>query len=133
MSIFSVLTCVVSFALQSPVSLNIYNLCQNINLISPVYFIHGGRWDAVPDHEIGANAIMSRCIKFDSGQDILEGALVYKIQRKHVEPTQDELKDIWLLAAWNGKHIKELHVCTLLVEHNKRLDKDKLRRLYQKR
>jgi hypothetical protein len=58
--------------------------------------------------------------------------LVYRIQRKHVGFAQDESKHIWLLVAWGGEHIKGLHVCALVVEHNKRLDEDRLKRLHQK-
>jgi hypothetical protein len=133
MSIFYVFTCTVSLVLQSPVLLNIHNQCQSINMTSPVYFIHGGRWPTAPGPEIDMNTVMQNRLEFDSEQDILEGALVYRIQRRHLESTQDKLKHIWLLVAWNGKHTKELHVCALVVEHNKRLDEDRLRKLYQKR
>jgi hypothetical protein len=107
-----VLIYIVSFALQSPISLNIHNQCKDIGLISPVYFIHGGKWPAVPDPKIDVNAVMQNRLEFDAGQDILEGALVYRIQRRHVESAQDESKQIWLLVAWNGE--------------------DRLRKLYQK-
>jgi hypothetical protein len=126
-----VLICVISLALQSLVSLNIHNWCQDINLASPVYFIHGGRWHIVPNQKIVANAVMQNRLELDAGQDILEGALVYKIQ-KHAESAQDKLKHIWLLVAWDGEYTKGIHVCTSLVERNKRLDEDRLRRLYQK-
>jgi hypothetical protein len=130
---FHVLIFVVSFALQLSVSLNIHNQCQDIDLTSPVYFTHGGRWHIVPEQEIDINTVMRNHIEFEAERDILEGALVYKIQRKHVGSAQDESKRFWLLVAWNGKHTKELDVCALLVEHNKRLDEDRLRKLYQKR
>jgi hypothetical protein len=133
MSIFHVLICVVSLALRLPVLLNIHNRCQDINLTSPVYFIHGGRWHTVPDQEIDANAVMQNCLELDAGQDILEGALVYRVQRKHAESAQDESKQIWLLVAWNGEYTKGLDVRALLVEHNKRLDEVRLKRLYQRR
>jgi hypothetical protein len=130
---FYVLICVVSLALQSTISFNIYNLCRTINLISPVYFIHGGKWNVVPDQKIDVSAVMKNCLEFDAGQNILEGALAYKIQRKHAKSTQDESKRTWLLAAWNGEYTKGLHVCALLVEHSKRLDEDRLKKLCQKR
>jgi hypothetical protein len=135
MSIFSVLICVVSFALRPLVSLNIHNQCKDINLTSPAYFIHGGEWRAALDQEIGVNAIMRNCIEFDSGQDILEGVLMYRIQRQHIESDkfiQDESKSVQLLVAWHVEHTKELHVCTLLVEHDNELDESNLRELHQK-
>jgi hypothetical protein len=132
MSILYVLILVVSLALQLPLSLNIHNLCQDISLVSPVYFIHGGKWHITPDQEIDVSAVMRNCIGPDAEQDILEGALVYMIQRKHVESAHDESKLIWLLIAWNGEYTKGLHVHALVIEHNKRLDEDRLKRLYQK-
>jgi hypothetical protein len=131
MFIFHVLSCVVSLALQSLVSLNVHNWCQDINLTSPVYFIHGGRWHVVPDQEIDANAVMQNRLEFDVKRDILEGVLVYRIQGKHVESAQDESKHIWLLVAWNREYTKGLDVCALLVENNKQLDEDRLKKLYQ--
>jgi hypothetical protein len=133
MSIFYVLTRIVSLALRLPVLLNIHNQCQDISLTSPVYFMNGGKWHVVPDQEIDFDNVMRNLLEFDPGQNILEGTLVYKIQKKHAESAQDESKRIWLLVAWNGEYIKGLDVCALLVEHNERLDEDRLRRLYQKR
>jgi hypothetical protein len=130
-----VLICVISLVLQSPVSLNIHNQGQGIGLISPVYFMYGGRWNVVPDQEIDIDTVMRNCIEIDSGQDILEGALVYKIQRKHIESdksAQDESKHIQLLVAWHVEYTKELHVCALIVEHDGELDEHKLRMLHQK-
>jgi hypothetical protein len=118
--------------LRSLVSLNIHNLCKDINLISPVYFIHGGKWPIVPDQKIEVNAVMRNYPEFDSGQDILEGALVYRIQRKRAEFVQEDSKHVWLLVAWHHERAKGLHVCALLVEHNKQLDVDRLKRLCQK-
>jgi hypothetical protein len=137
MLIFYVLIRIVSLVLRSPILLNIYNVYQGISLISPTYFIHGGSLYVAPDQEIDANFMMRNWLKFDSGQDILEGALIYRIQRQHAEfdkPIQDGLEDIQLLIVWRGEYKKELHVHILLVEHDKRFnwDKDKLRRLHQK-
>jgi hypothetical protein len=124
-----------SLALQSPVSLNIYTQCHDISLTSPVYFIRGGKWHAVPDQEIDINIVMRNYLKFDSRQDILEGVLIYRIQRKHDEfdkSAQDKSKRIHLLVAWHAEHAKGLHVRALLVKHDKKLDEDKLKKLYQK-
>jgi hypothetical protein len=97
--------------------------------------MHGGKWHVVPDQEIGVNAVMRNRIEFGSGKDILEGALVYRIQRKHAEsakPAQDESKHIQLLVVWYVERTKELHVRTLIVEHDGELDEHKLRILHQK-
>jgi hypothetical protein len=131
MPISCVLMCVTSLALQSLISLNIHNQCQDIKLISPVYFIHGGKWRAALDQRIDVNTVMKNCVEFDAKQDTLEGALAYKIQ--HVGSDQDESKHHWLLIAWHSEYTSGLHVCALVVEHNKQIDKDRLRKLYQKR
>jgi hypothetical protein len=100
--------------------------------------MHGGRWYTVPDPEVNFNAAMKNYLGFDSGQDILEGALIYRIQRiQHVESDKsvhDKSKDIQLVVAWHVEHKKELHVRVLLVEHDREFDwdEDKLRRLHQK-
>jgi hypothetical protein len=78
---------------------------------------------------------MGKCIEFNSGQNIMEGIMTYKIQRKHdrsVKITQNESKIIHLLIDWHFEHTKELHVRALLVEHDGELDEHKLRRLHQK-
>jgi hypothetical protein len=129
------LTYVVSFVLCSPVSLNIHNQCNDINLTSPTYFVHGGKWHAVPDQKIGVNAIMRNRLEFDPGQDILDGILTYRIQKQYTEsdePIQDESKHIQLLVAWHVEHTKESHVRVLLVEHDNELDENDLRKLHQK-
>jgi hypothetical protein len=132
-----VLIYVVSLSLKSSVALlNIYNICQDINLTSPIYFIRGGRWHVVTVQEVDVDALMRNCIEFDSGQDTMEGALVYKIQRRqHAESNeiiQDESKSIQLLITWYVEHTKELHVRVMLVEYDKELDEDELRQLHQK-
>jgi hypothetical protein len=118
--------------LQLPVLLNIHNWCQNIHLTSPVYFVHGGKLHVAPDQKICANTVMQNRLEFDISQDILEGALAYRIQRKHAKSVQDELNHIWLLIAWCGEHIEGLHVRSLLMDYNKRFDEDKLKKLHQK-
>jgi hypothetical protein len=100
MSIFYVLIYVFSLTFQLPVSLDIFNWCQDIDLTSPIQFIRGGRCRVTPDQEMGDYVLMSNLLEFDSGQDILEGALVYKIQRKQSASdklVQDESKSIQLL------------------------------------
>jgi hypothetical protein len=127
-----VLICAVSLTLQLPILLNMHNQCQDINLISPVHFIHNGEWHVIPDQNTDVDDVMRNCIELDVGQDILKGALVYGIQRKHVESAQDESKHIGLLIVWYGEHINGLHVHALLVEHKEELDEDKLSELHQK-
>jgi hypothetical protein len=106
-------------------------------MTSSVYFIHGGTWNVVPNKRTSANAAMRNHLELDYGQDIVEGALVCRIQRKHAESgefIQDESKSIHLLVAWRADHTKELDIRALLVEHDKEFNwaEDKLRRLYQK-
>jgi hypothetical protein len=132
---FYVLICVVSLTLPSSISLNIHNQCQDIKLTSPVYFIHGGKWHVTPDQEIDSGAIMKNRLEFDSRQNILEGTLLYKIQRQYAEYdefVQNESKLCQLLVAWHIESTEGLHIRALLVEHDRKLDEDKLRRLHQR-
>jgi hypothetical protein len=128
------LICVVSLTLQSPVSLNIHNLCRYINLTSPICFIDGGRWNVIPNQE--TNVVMRNHLELDAGQDVLEGVLVYRVQkRQHTEFdkfAQDESKIVQLLVTWRIEHKEGLHIRALLVEHDGELDEDKLKRLYRK-
>jgi hypothetical protein len=99
--------------------------------------MRGGEWYTVFDQEIGSRDVMMNRLEFSSEQDILEGILVYKIQRQHAESDesiQDESKCIQLLVAWHVEHTKGLHVRALLVEHDKEFnwDEDKLEQLHQK-
>jgi hypothetical protein len=124
---------IVSPTLQLPMLLNLYNQCQDINLTLSVYFTHSGRWHITPDQKIDADAAMQNRIELDSGQDILEGALVYRIQRRqHIE--SDRLKDIELLVTWHIDHAERSHIRALLVEHREEFNwnEDKLRELHQK-
>jgi hypothetical protein len=133
MFIFFILTCVVSLALRLPIPLYIHNQCQSIDLVPPVYFIDGGKWHVTSVWKIDANILMRNRLKFDANQNILEGALAYRTQRKHAEFAQDESKPIWLLIVWNSEYAKGLRVHTLLVGYNKELDEYRLRKLYRKR
>jgi hypothetical protein len=98
--------------------------------------MNGGRWNIVPDHEIGINTVMRNHLELDSGQNILEGVLVYRIQRRqHTgsdESVHDESRNTQLLIAWHIKYTEGLHVRVLLVEHDSELDEDKLGILQQK-
>jgi glutamate synthase domain-containing protein 3 len=94
--------------------------------------MYGGRLYVAPDQKIDVNAVMRNHIEVDAKQNILEGALAYRIKRKHVESTQDESKRIWFLVAWKGVHTKGLYVRALVIERNKKLNEDRLMDLYQK-
>jgi hypothetical protein len=91
----------------------------------------------MPDQGIDADSVIRSFIEFNSVQNILEGVLVYRIQKKYVESDrliQDESESAQLLVAWRGEHAKELHLRSLLVEHDGEFnwDEDKLRWLHQK-
>jgi hypothetical protein len=111
--------------------------------------MRGGKWHVVPEQEMYTNDVVRNRIEFDSGQDILEGALIYRIQKreasfsemkrrsqrkraKNDKFVQDESKHIRLLVAWYVEHTKKLHIRALLVENDGELDEHKLRILYQK-
>jgi hypothetical protein len=133
--IFPVLIYIASLALQPSIAFNIYNQCQTIKLTSPVYFIHGGKWHAALDQKIDTNAIMRNHLELDSRVDILEGVLMYRLQRKYTMFSKffnDESRLIQLLVVWRIEYANELYVRALLVEHDSELDEDKLKRLYQK-
>jgi hypothetical protein len=131
---YAVLICI-SLALKLPVLLSIHNQCQCINLLSPVHFMYGGKWHIVPDQEIDANTVMRNCIEFDSGQSVPNGALVYRIQRRHAESDkiiQDESKNLQLMLTLGGKYASEFNVRVLLVEHDKEFNQNEIWTLCEK-
>jgi hypothetical protein len=138
MFIFSLLIYIVSLVLQSPVLLNIYiyNRCQNINLTSLIYFTHDERWHKVPYPKADVIDVMRNRVEFGSGQNILEEALIYRLQKiQYAESDKfvhNESKKVQLLVAWRVEHTRELHARALLVEYVRKLNEDRLRRLYQK-
>jgi hypothetical protein len=96
--------------------------------------VRGGRWHVVPDQEIDVNSVMKNCLRFYSKQSILEGALIYNIQRKHAKYDKiswDKSKQVQLLVVWRGEQAEGLYVHAVLVEHSERLDRDKLMRLHK--
>jgi hypothetical protein len=96
----------------------------------------GGKWHVAPYQEIDVNGVMQNCIEFCSRKGVLEGALVYRIQRKHDESdrtARDKSKDVQLLVVLHVDHTEGLNVRALLVEHDKKIAKyEQLKRLYQK-
>jgi hypothetical protein len=90
----------------------------------------------VPDQEIDVDTVMRNYLEFESGRNVLEGVLIYRIQRKRTnlaKSAHDESKSTQLLVTWRVEYAQRLFVHVLLVEHNEELDwNDKLRRLYQK-
>jgi hypothetical protein len=92
-------------------------------------------WHVIPDQKIDACDVMQNFIEFESVQDILEGALIYRIQSKYTKYDRlihDKSKSVQLLVAWRVEHTKEFCVRALLVEHDGKLDENNLRKLYQK-
>jgi hypothetical protein len=97
--------------------------------------MRGGRWHIIPYQEIDVSTVARICFEFDPREDILEGILMYKVQRKHAgsdKLSQGKSKQVQLLIAWCGKHTEGLHVRVMLIEHSTKLDKDKLKSLHQK-
>jgi hypothetical protein len=81
--------------------------------------MHGGKWHVTPCQEIDVDAMMQNRIEFYSRKGILEGALVYRIQKRHTESdetAEDKPRSVQLLVAWHVDHTKGLNVRALLVE-----------------
>jgi hypothetical protein len=95
--------------------------------------MRGGRWCAVPNQRIHVDAVMMNHIGFDIEQDVMEGALAYRLREKYAKSAQNELNHIWFIVAWYGEHTKRLRIHALLVKHNEKLNKYRLRKLYRKR
>jgi hypothetical protein len=136
---------IVSLVLQFPSCVNIFNLCLNTKLISPVYFGNGAICPKLSNQQIDISTAMKACFEINATQDDFEGALLLKLQ-KYVgsndqcnmntlatETNKSEEKCVQMLVAWKVEDSKHfLHV--VLIEHAKEFNwnEDELRKLYNK-
>jgi hypothetical protein len=130
-----VLICTISLPIQPSVKLNIYNQCLNVDLVSPTY-ITGYRSEChrPPDYKVcvGDTTRYSFIIKSNYATG---GALIYKLQRKHMHKSTKigkyTSRATHLLVVWEFSSSRVLYVDVILVRHDKRLDKDDLKCLYR--
>jgi hypothetical protein len=98
---------------------NISNQCSDFKLIGLKYLNSGAQHNGNFAREVDAGSIMS--FELTPFRAMFEGALICKLQRKHVKPgNRPEPTDILLLMAWNSEGYKKFRVLVHLIECNKR-------------
>jgi hypothetical protein len=97
---------------KEALNITICNLYPDLKLISPVYFNNRTACHVSPNQQIDTGDTMEASFGIDSERDYLEGALLYKLQRKHVDKTdnqpnnstvstKDTTTNTYLLVVWN--------------------------------
>jgi hypothetical protein len=137
LSMLIVLIYTISLYIKPSIKLNIYNQCLNVDLISPTYIINDDlKWYRPPNHTVCTGDTMrTGFIVHDPGNES-GGALIYRLQRKQshefTEMSEDTSDPTHILMVWEISRSNELFADVLLLEHNKRFDKDDLKDLYHK-
>jgi hypothetical protein len=103
--------CAVSF-IKEALKITIHNLYSGLELTSPAYFSTGTTYCVPPNQQTNASNTVEASFGIDSKQKVFEGALLYKLKRKHNTKTSNQpnnsnasIKDIatsiYLLVTWN--------------------------------
>jgi hypothetical protein len=135
LSMLIILMYAVRLFIRPSFKLNIHNRCLNVDLISPIYVIHGwlDRYGSL-NHKVYAGDTM-RSGFINRLYNATSGALIYKLQRKQLyestEISADTSNATHLLVVWRTE-FKKLYADTLLVEYDNEFDKDNLEELYRK-
>jgi hypothetical protein len=107
-------------------AITIRNLCTGLKLISPVYFSVGTTYYVSPSQQIDTGNTIETSFRMSLRQKDFKGALLYKIQRKHVTIIDNQFSssttsidgtatNVYLLVFWNvfdiERHYHIFRVC----------------------
>jgi hypothetical protein len=128
---------IASLSIKPSARLNIYSQCLNVDLVSPIYVTDSGlECYRPPDYKVYAGDAMKSGFIIDRLDNASGGVLICKLQRKQSPEStgidRDASNVAQLLVVWRISESNELCADVLLIEHNKRLDEDNLRKLYHK-
>jgi hypothetical protein len=99
----------ISFGPQPTMKVNIHNQCSDFKLVNRGHFSRGADWNRCPDEEVDTDNIISN--DFRPFLARFEGALIYELQRKHVNPDHRPMSaDIRFFVAWESEGYKEFRV-----------------------
>jgi hypothetical protein len=141
--VVTVLMYITSLRLQLSPCVNILNLCQNIKLISPIYFGSGAVCSKLSDQRIDIGTKANASFEINTTRDAFEGALLFKLEKcsdnwhdvdaSTTETNEKESTYVYMLAAWKAMD-SEPFVCVVLLEPTKEFtwNEDKLKELYNK-
>jgi hypothetical protein len=137
-----ILMCTVSFA-KKTLNITIHNQYSNLELTSPVYFSNSTVCYVSPSQQANNENTLEASFGIDS-EEISEGALLYRLQRKHATITDNQpssnatsIKDIatnmYILVAWEIRDYDDrFYVCLIEFIDDFSWDGDKLWTLYRK-
>jgi hypothetical protein len=114
----------------SEVRLIIHHQFPGVELVSPAYISTGATCCLSPDQSVDVGSIMQAGFNIDPDQESI-GILMYKLQRKGIDQSNEEATCIQLVVIWKVNSSKEFCVVSHLIEHDKdRIwDRDGLMRL----
>jgi hypothetical protein len=106
--------------------LTIHHQFPGIELVSPDYAIRSVTCYLPFDQRIDAGSTMQTCFNIDTAQEDSIGVLLYRLQRKNTDQTnekiissKEEATCIQLVIVWRVTSSKEFHVVLHLIEHDK--------------
>jgi hypothetical protein len=110
----------------SRVKLTIHHQSPGIELASPVYACDGAKCYLSPDQRVDVDFTTQAGFNIDLDQYESTGTLIYKLQRKNMDQSneeaissEEETTCTQLLINWRVDSSKEFHVVSHLVEHDK--------------
>jgi hypothetical protein len=124
----------ISLSIEPTVKLNINNQCSSINLISPTYVTDGSlEFHRLPDHKVCAGDAISLGF-ISKSDDTSTVILVYQLQTWYAHESTGIIKYtsgvVHLLMIWDISKSYFSQADVLLVECDKKLDKDDLNDFY---
>jgi hypothetical protein len=133
----------ISFTKEA-LNITIRNICSGLVLTSPVYYSNGTTFHASPSQQIDTGTTTGASFGADPKQYCFEGAILYKIQRKHRTRTdnqpnssttsiEDTATNVHLLVVWDVKHEnRKFRVWLIEYADDFTWDEVKLMELYKK-
>jgi hypothetical protein len=126
----------VSFAKEA-LNITICNQYPGLELKSPIYCSNGTVCYVSPSQQTDISATMEARFGIDSEQDNIKGALLYKLQRKHVDGTDNQSNNstasienttnMHFLVLWNVEdYFHAFRVCLIECAADFTWDEDKL-------
>jgi hypothetical protein len=134
--------CIVSFY-KKVLNIAIHNQYPSLELVSPVYCSIGTVYCVPPNQQVDTGTMTEASFRRRPNSYFFKGALLYKLQRKHANRTDNQpntsttsIKDtatsIYLLVSWHYKYSHKLYVCLIECTNDFTWDEDKLWVLHRK-
>jgi hypothetical protein len=122
----------------SKVKLEIYNQCPSIELIYPVYASDGASCYLLPNQRADVGSMIQAGFNIDLTQNESIGIFMYKLQRKHIDqsndniiPSEEKATCIQFVMIWKACKSEKFHVYADPIEHDKNRvwDRDNMMKL----